>query len=105
MRVNVLVLGHTAELGGAEMAAPRPSPSPQPSTGRRLGVSKTMAGVLLGLACAQGLLAAWFFGSLSRKSHADNRAAVPVVSAAPTEMPFADAIVDGSTSPNEQATL
>jgi cytochrome c-type biogenesis protein CcmH/NrfG len=71
------------ELGGAEMAAPRPSPSPQAARGRRLGVSKTMAGVLIGLACAQGLLAAWFFGSLSKKSRADSRAAAPVVSAAP----------------------
>ena len=32
----------------------------------------TMAGLLVGLACAQGLLVAWFLGSLSRQSRADD---------------------------------
>jgi tetratricopeptide (TPR) repeat protein/DNA-binding response OmpR family regulator len=57
------------ELSGAEMAAPRPSPAPRVSSRKRLGITKPMAGLLVGLACAQGLLIAWFLGSLSRKSN------------------------------------
>lgn len=73
------------ELAGAEMSAPRPSPASRLSTHKRLGITKPMAGVLLGLACAQGLLAAWFLGSLSKKSHVEAApsASVAVVAAAP----------------------
>jgi tetratricopeptide (TPR) repeat protein len=73
------------ELAGAEMTAPR-SPPPRLSATKRLGITKPMAAVLIGLACAQGLLLAWFLGSLSKKSH-DSRAsasAQAVASAAPT---------------------
>lgn len=59
------------ELAGSELAAPRPSPAPRLSTRKRLGITKPMAAVLVGLACAQGLLLAWFLGSLSKKSHAE----------------------------------
>jgi len=71
------------ELSGAEMAAPRLSPAPRLSARKRLGITKPMAGVLLGLACAQGLLAAWFLGSLSKKSHADAAPSAAVAAAAP----------------------
>jgi tetratricopeptide (TPR) repeat protein/DNA-binding response OmpR family regulator len=82
------------ELAGAEMAAPRPSPPPRLSTRRRLGITKPTAGILIGLACAQGLLVAWFLGSLSRKSHT---AATPAAVAAPS------AVV--ATSPPSAAPL
>jgi tetratricopeptide (TPR) repeat protein/DNA-binding NarL/FixJ family response regulator len=59
------------EFSGAEVPAPRPSPAPGVS-GKKLGITKPMAGLLIGLACAQGLLVAWFLGSLSRKSRADD---------------------------------
>ena len=62
------------EFSGAEMAAPRPSPPPQLSARKRLGITKPMAGLLVGLACVQGLLVAWFLGSLSKKSHAQELA-------------------------------
>jgi tetratricopeptide (TPR) repeat protein/DNA-binding response OmpR family regulator len=65
------------QLSGAE------SPSPAPSTRKRLGITKPMAAVLVGLACAQGLLVAWFLGSLSKKSHAEAVASAQVASAAP----------------------
>jgi len=71
------------ELARAEMAAPRPSPAPQLSTRKRLGITKPMAAVLVGLACAQGLLVAWFLGSLSKKSHAEAAASAQSASAAP----------------------
>ncbi|HYJ07473.1 MAG TPA: tetratricopeptide repeat protein [Polyangiaceae bacterium] len=64
------------ELSGAEMAAPRQSPPPQLSSRKRLGITKPMAGLLVGLACVQGLLIAWFFGSMSRKSRAESEANV-----------------------------
>lgn len=74
------------ELAGAEMAAPRPSPAPRLSTRKRLGITKPMAALLVGLACAQGLLLAWFLGSLSKKSQA-TVASVAVASAAPAAAP------------------
>lgn len=64
------VVAATDELAGTEMASPRPSPPPRLSTRKRLGITKPMAGLLVGLACAQGLLIAWFLGSLSRQSRA-----------------------------------
>ena len=86
------------ELSGAEMAAPRPSTAPRLSTRKRLGITKPMAGLLVGLACAQGLLVAWFLGSLSKKSHATEAASVAAsaqrtpqtaatAAAAPTPLP------------------
>jgi tetratricopeptide (TPR) repeat protein/DNA-binding NarL/FixJ family response regulator len=68
------------EFSGAEVPAPRASPPPQLSSRKRLGITKPMAGLLVGLACAQGLLVAWFLGSLSRKSQVDD--ASPAASAA-----------------------
>ena len=72
------------ELAGSELAAPRPSPAPRLSTRKRLGITKPMAGLLVGLACAQGLLLAWFLGSLSKKSHAaeDTVASAQIAAAA-----------------------
>ena len=86
------------ELSGAEMAAPRPSTAPRLSTRKRLGITKPMAGLLVGLACAQGLLVAWFLGSLSKKSHATEAASLAAsaqrtpqtaatAAAAPTPLP------------------
>jgi len=82
----------TDALAGAEMAAPRPSPAPPLSARRRLGITKPMAGLLLGLACAQGLLVAWFLGSLSQKSHeaapaAKGEVAVAAPAPAPSALP------------------
>ncbi|HEX2870828.1 MAG TPA: tetratricopeptide repeat protein [Polyangiaceae bacterium] len=80
------------ELGGSELAAPRPSPAPRLSARKRLGITKPMAAVLVGLACAQGLLLAWFLGSLSKKSHAAEAArasAQVVAAAAPSAAPAA----------------
>jgi tetratricopeptide (TPR) repeat protein/DNA-binding NarL/FixJ family response regulator len=76
------------ELSGAEMAAPRPSPAPRLSARKSLGVSKPVAGLLVGLACVQGLLVAWFFGSLARKSRAEDEA-VAVASAVVVAKPVA----------------
>jgi tetratricopeptide (TPR) repeat protein len=90
------------ELSGAEMAAPRASPAPGLSTRRRLGITKPMAGVLLGLACAQGLLAAWFLGSLSKKSHAEAApsASVALAAAAPVAPANAsEAVAKAPTTP------
>lgn len=89
------------ELSGAEMAAPRPSPAPRLSARKRLGITKPMAGVLLGLACAQGLLAAWFLGSLSKKSHADAApsASVAVAAAAPAKAPVPEAAAQAPAAP------
>jgi Flp pilus assembly protein TadD/DNA-binding response OmpR family regulator len=71
------------ELSGAEMAAPRPSPAPQLSSRKKLGITKPMALLLVGLACAQGLLIAWLLGSLSRKSSTPEAAsATPAASIA-----------------------
>ncbi len=64
------------QLAGAEVAAPGISPAPRLSTRKRLGITKPMAGLLVGLACAQGLLVAWFLGSLSKKSHASEAPSV-----------------------------
>jgi DNA-binding NarL/FixJ family response regulator/Tfp pilus assembly protein PilF len=80
------------ELSGAEMAAPRPSPAPRRSSRKLLGITKPMAAVLVGLACAQGLLLAWFLGSLSRRARAVDVAAAVAsapgpVSAAPVPAP------------------
>jgi tetratricopeptide (TPR) repeat protein/DNA-binding NarL/FixJ family response regulator len=71
------------ELWGAEMAAPRPSPTPHLSRRKSLGITKPMAAVLIGLACAQGLLVAWFLGSLSRKSRAAETVAMAASAPAP----------------------
>jgi tetratricopeptide (TPR) repeat protein/DNA-binding NarL/FixJ family response regulator len=76
------------ELSGAEMPAPRPSPGPGLSSRRKLGITKPMAGLLVGLACAQGLLVAWFLGSLSRKSRAEEpNPAASVAAVAPAKAP------------------
>jgi tetratricopeptide (TPR) repeat protein/DNA-binding NarL/FixJ family response regulator len=84
------------ELMGAEMAAPR-GHAPRMSARKRLGITKPMAGFLVGLACAQGLLVAWFLGSLSKKSHAEAQAAAApsalIASAAPAAAPPAEAPV------------
>ena len=95
----------TDELSGAEMAAPRPSPAPRLSARKRLGITKPMAGVLLGLACAQGLLAAWFLGSLSKKSHADAApsASVAALAAAPAKAPAAETAAQAPATPASAA--
>lgn len=72
----------TDQLSGAEMTAPRPSPSPHLSPRRSLGITKRTAGLLIGLACAQGLLVAWFLGSLSRRSRAEEQASAAASAAA-----------------------
>ncbi|MDF3068562.1 MAG: Basic proline-rich protein [Polyangiaceae bacterium] len=59
------------ELSGAEMSAPRVRPRLAGENRRLLGISKPMAAVLVGLACAQGLLLAWFLGSLARRSSSE----------------------------------
>jgi tetratricopeptide (TPR) repeat protein/DNA-binding NarL/FixJ family response regulator len=69
------------KFSAAEVWAPRPSPTPGFSA-RKLGITKPMAGLLVALACAQGLLVAWFLGSLSRRSQAGD--ARPTASAAAT---------------------
>ncbi|HYP87444.1 MAG TPA: hypothetical protein VEQ59_04810 [Polyangiaceae bacterium] len=47
---------------------------------KRLGITKPIAAALIGLACAQGLLLAWFLGSLAKRSHAEPpRVAAPAV--------------------------
>jgi tetratricopeptide (TPR) repeat protein/DNA-binding NarL/FixJ family response regulator len=71
------------ELSGAEIAVPHPSPTPRLSTRKRLGITKPMAAVLVGLACAQGLLVAWFLGSLAKKSGAEAVASAQIASTAP----------------------
>ncbi len=76
------------EFSGAEMAAPRLSPAPRLSTRKRLGITKPMAALLVGLACAQGLLVAWFLGSLSKKSHG---AEAPSITASAQAAPLAAA--------------
>jgi tetratricopeptide (TPR) repeat protein/DNA-binding NarL/FixJ family response regulator len=86
------------ELAGAEMAAPR-SPVPRLSARKRLGITKPMAGVLLGLACAQGLLAAWFLGSLSKKSHAEAAPSANVAAAPAAPAPSAAAIAATPPTP------
>lgn len=70
------------ELAGAEMTAPRPSPPPRLSSTKKLGITKPMAAVLVGLACVQGLLGAWFLGSLGKKSHGASKTAPSAVAAA-----------------------
>lgn len=47
---------------------------------RLAGISKPMAALLVGLACAQGLGVAWFFGSLSRKTKPPATAASAIAS-------------------------
>lgn len=64
------------------MPAPRRSLAPHLSTRKRLGITKPMAALLVGLACAQGLVVAWFLGSLSRKSRAAEAEAAVSASAA-----------------------
>ncbi len=46
------------------------APPPHRSKRKYAGVTRPVAAVLIGLACVQGLLLAWFLGSLSRKSQA-----------------------------------
>jgi tetratricopeptide (TPR) repeat protein/DNA-binding response OmpR family regulator len=86
-------------------AAPPPAPAPHAgahfyaepsaapelgfSAGKRLGISRPMAALLVGLACLQGLLIAWFLGSLSRKSHAAQAAALNRRAAVPAAAPSA----------------
>jgi len=91
------------ELAGAAMAAPRPSPAPGFSTRKRLGINKPTAALLIGLACAQGLLAAWFLGSLSKKSKAEAATAsgqvTPAAVAAPSQPPAAPALAATPATP------
>src|SRR6185503_5207354 len=58
------------ELTGAPVVTSTVQAVPHLSARKKLGITKPMAAVLVGLACAQGLLVAWFLGSLSKKSHA-----------------------------------
>jgi tetratricopeptide (TPR) repeat protein/DNA-binding NarL/FixJ family response regulator len=98
------------ELSGAEMSAPRHSAGARPSKRRLLGISKPMAAVLVGLACAQGLLLAWFLGSLARRSTSEPTAtaavSAPVVTTAhllapapPVAVPAAPAVSAPVSSP------
>jgi tetratricopeptide (TPR) repeat protein/DNA-binding NarL/FixJ family response regulator len=48
-----------------------PPPEAHLSPRKRLGITRPMAAALVGLACVQGLLVAWFLGSLARRSHAE----------------------------------
>jgi tetratricopeptide (TPR) repeat protein len=57
-----------------------------------------MAGVLLGLACVQGLLLAWFLGSLSKKSHVSDASASAQVAAAVTPPSAAPALAPASAA-------
>jgi tetratricopeptide (TPR) repeat protein/DNA-binding NarL/FixJ family response regulator len=97
------------ELSGAEMPAPRPSPPPRLSATKRLGITKPMAAVLVGLACAQGLLAAWFLGSLSKKSHpeaaASAQAAASAAPAAIAPTPAAPAATPSAAAPPDAAAV
>ncbi|HYQ15553.1 MAG TPA: tetratricopeptide repeat protein, partial [Polyangiaceae bacterium] len=66
--------------------------TPHLSTRKRLGITKPMAAALVGLACAQGLLVAWFLGSLAKRSHAEAPSlAAPAPVAAPRDVPTAAA--------------
>jgi cytochrome c-type biogenesis protein CcmH/NrfG/DNA-binding NarL/FixJ family response regulator len=92
------------ELAGAAMAAPRPSPAPRLSTRKRLGINKPTAALLIGLACAQGLLAAWFLGSLAKKSKAEAATApsaqvTPAAIAAPSQPAAPPAIAATPATP------
>jgi tetratricopeptide (TPR) repeat protein/DNA-binding NarL/FixJ family response regulator len=92
------------ELAGAAMGAPLPSPAPGFSARKRLGINKPTAALLIGLACAQGLLAAWFLGSLSKKSKAETAAApsaqvTPAAVAAPSQPAAAPAVVPTPATP------
>jgi cytochrome c-type biogenesis protein CcmH/NrfG/DNA-binding NarL/FixJ family response regulator len=95
------------ELSDVEIAAPRLSPTPRLSTRKRLGISKPMAAVLIGLACAQGLVAAWFFGSLSKKSHAEASpsSSAEIAAAAPAKAAAADALAKTPPAPPPTAAL
>jgi tetratricopeptide (TPR) repeat protein/DNA-binding NarL/FixJ family response regulator len=48
--------------------------APPASKTKRPGITKPMAAALIGLACVQGLLIAWFLGSLAKRSHAEKAA-------------------------------
>jgi tetratricopeptide (TPR) repeat protein/DNA-binding NarL/FixJ family response regulator len=99
--------------------APSPTPAPSAemavtasfpdrlSTRKRLGITRPMAAALIGLACAQGLLVAWFLGSLSKRSHAEAAsvaASAPAVAAlalpatAPPSLPAAPAVIASSAA-------
>ncbi|HVY31771.1 MAG TPA: hypothetical protein VHB79_34785 [Polyangiaceae bacterium] len=91
------------ELGGAEMAAPRPSPAPRLSATKKLGITKPIAAVLIGLACVQGLLGAWFLGSLGKKPHAGE--AVPSAAAAVVAAPRAAAPAVAPVAPTPAASV
>jgi tetratricopeptide (TPR) repeat protein/DNA-binding NarL/FixJ family response regulator len=96
----------------AEVSASSP---PRLSTRKRLGITKPMAAALVALACAQGLLVAWFLGSLSKKSHAEAASAAELspaarVSAPPATPPApapapAPAIASAPPAPVAAATL
>ncbi len=90
---------HSPSLPPPPSAQPAPSaPEPQLAVGmsalgsrpaagsarRRLGVTKPMAALLIGLACVQGLLIAWFLGSLARKGRAADEARALASASAPT---------------------
>jgi tetratricopeptide (TPR) repeat protein/DNA-binding NarL/FixJ family response regulator len=77
------------ELAGAEMAAPRPSPAPRFGTRKSLGITKPMAALLVGLACAQGLLIAALLGSLARKSRSAEPSVESAAQVAPAVPPVA----------------
>jgi len=78
---------------GPDRAARASSPAPLAAR-RRLGITRPMAAALVGLACAQGLLVAWFLGSLSRRSHAEPASVATVVApvAAPPLPPTPSAV-------------
>lgn len=64
--------------GAAEARLGHPPPeaqTPGRSARGRLGISRPMAALLVGLACVQGLMLAWFLGSLAKKSRASGQAA------------------------------
>jgi Flp pilus assembly protein TadD len=75
------------ELGGAEMPAPRPGAALSPSRRRLMGISRPMAAALVGLACAQGLLLAWLFGSLARRAAPPVPTIAAPLGAAPAPLP------------------
>jgi cytochrome c-type biogenesis protein CcmH/NrfG/DNA-binding response OmpR family regulator len=122
-------IAHSPSLSSAQpvlpavVAAPAPSPgqdraarasSPATlSTRRRLGITRPMAAALVGLACAQGLLVAWFLGSLSRRSHAEPagvatavaKIAAPPVPPTPSAVPTPAAVASEPEAPVAPAPL
>lgn len=69
--------------------------TPDASRHKPLGITKPMAAALIGLACVQGLLLAWFLGSLARRSQATT--ALSTTTPAPSAV--AAAVAKASISP------